>query len=105
MSPRGLSLVLGLSFAFLAQAAFADLLPPPGQRERALANQIGRAGFACPAVKALDTPDDATSDQYGKKGLVASIVSCTNGSRYLVANPKRQAPGEPLATPVVIPWS
>jgi hypothetical protein len=105
MSRRGLSLVLGLSFAFLAQAAFADLLPPPGQRERALANQIGRAGFACPAVKALGTPDDATSEQYRTKGLVASIVSCTNGSRYLVANPKRPAPGEPRATPVVIPWS
>jgi hypothetical protein len=105
MDKRGAIVLLGLLLCLSAPSADADIPPPPGLRERALAEQITKAGYNCPRVKEILTVQSTTASQFDKKGLVAVIAVCDNGSRFLVANPRRPSPGSgPSPTPVVEPW-
>jgi hypothetical protein len=102
---RGVTLVLSLGLFLSAQSADADIPPPPGLQERALAEQITEAGYNCPHVREILTVQSTTASEFDKKGLLAVIAVCDNGSRYLVANPRRGIPGSgPSPTPVVQPW-
>jgi hypothetical protein len=105
MEKRRVTMLLGLGLCLSAPMAHADIPPPPGQRERALAEQITKAGHDCPSVREILTVQSTTASDFDKRGLVPVIVVCSNGSRYLVANPRRGAPGAgPRPTPVVEPW-
>ena len=105
MEKRGVTMLLGLGLCLSAQSADADIPPPPGLHERALAEQITEAGYNCPRVREILTVQSTTASEFDKKGLVAVIAVCDNGSRYLVANPRRGSPGSgPSPTPVVQPW-
>jgi hypothetical protein len=99
------SSVLCLGLVLFPAAAVADILPPPGVRERAFAEQISHAGHPCPTVSAFSEMTDEAARKLAQQGLVAYTVACTNGKKYLVANPPRQRgyvakPPKP-ATPIV----
>jgi hypothetical protein len=96
------------ALALLPNIAAADLLPPPGARERAFADEIVRAGHPCPTVSSFKELADEAARKFAAKGLVAYAVECGDGHKYLVANPPRRHGYQPNApeppAPIIRVW-
>jgi hypothetical protein len=76
----GASLALPLTFCPILAAAQAT--PPPGTRERELAQIIRQAGYDCRAVERIDV---APSPEAGLESFRPEVALCTNGKKFLVA--------------------
>jgi hypothetical protein len=79
------------------QAARADIPPPPGARERALAEMVRAAGHACPDPAEYDRETGAAEKEFLDTGLIPYRVFCGDRKIWLVATPRipRRAGAEP----------
>lgn len=68
-------------------SALADVPPPPGSRERAAAEKIRKAGYTCPRVVKRQAASTGTPgfEQLTWGGSYPSLITCSNGKRFLVA--------------------
>jgi hypothetical protein len=89
--------LIPMGLVLFSSLAAADLLPPPGVRERGFADQIQRAGHPCATVSSLEEMTDDTAKKLAAQGLVAYAVVCNAGHKYLVANPPRRRGYQPNA--------
>lgn len=80
------------ALAGLAAPALADVPPPPGVREKAYAEQIVAAGYACAEPVTYKALTGKRARELEEKGLYAFRVACKGGKSYLVANPPRPRP-------------
>jgi hypothetical protein len=92
---RFVSVLTGL--VLFPTMAAADLLPPPGARERGFADEIQRAGHPCPTASSFSEMKDEAARKFAAQGLVAYAVVCNDGHKYLVANPPRRHGYQPNA--------
>ena len=95
MTPRcKLSAAAVLLTAFAATAAVADIPPPPGESERALAAIITAAGYKCdPSVRYFFADEDAAGP-YNARGLSAVITQVMVVPAAAVTAPARRPVGE-----------
>ncbi|MCK8783893.1 hypothetical protein M0638_05795 [Roseomonas sp. NAR14] len=105
---RRVAMALGVAAAGLPlavpMAPRADVPPPPGYRERAIASLIVAAGHACPEVTGLGAADPQDAARLAAQGLDAALATCSGGARYVVGTPRRRygAP-DPNAPPLPAP--
>ena len=84
----------------IVPSALADKLPPRSVRERAFADQIKKAGHACPQVRSFEAWDDAEAMTLRAQRLVTNLVRCSNGRVYGVANPQSRKHARASSPPV-----
>ena len=88
---------LALPLVLWSALAAAQANPPPGSRERELAQIIRQAGHDCREVESIDL---APRPDVGFESFRPEVALCTNGKRFLVVKGGR---GGANARPVVRP--
>jgi hypothetical protein len=94
---RIVSVMLGLGLAAMSPAR-ADIPPLPGEQERNLLSLIEGANHPCGKVGSYKSASGADADSYISDGLDPFVVTCSNGTTFLVAVPRRR-PGPPMLDP------
>jgi hypothetical protein len=82
MCPLALRASFALPLTLSPVLAAAQATPPPGSRERELAQIIRQAGYDCGAVERIDV---APSPDVGLEGFRPEVALCTNGKKFLIA--------------------
>ena len=86
MSRRRLRAVLVMALLLCPAIAHAQSGPPPGNRERELAQIIREAGYDCSQVESIVV---APNPPPGWEDFRPEVALCRNGKRYLVAKSGR----------------
>lgn len=77
-------------FLLIASPAFADIPPPPGAEEAWRGELVRKAGFACEQQPKMQRATSAQEESFAAKEMVARVIQCSDGGRYLVATPRRR---------------
>jgi hypothetical protein len=86
MFRQRLRAVLVMALVLCPVTANAQSDPPPGYRERELAQTIREAGYDCPQVESIAAIPNPPP---GWESLRPEVALCRNGKRFLVARSGR----------------
>lgn len=81
---------LSSALLLVAAPALADIPPPPGAEEAWRGELVRKAGYTCEQQPKMQRATSAQEESFAAKEMVARVIQCADGGRYLVATPRRR---------------